>query len=115
LLSVGGNKLPVWDAERFSLLDRGFIYCIAHVRGDVTMGWKYYEEGKLLNKINSFNDLITCAKHLIQEGYTTSKKLAIYGRSAGGLLVTAAANMRPGTSNTHTHTHLYIFIYDMYE
>ncbi len=59
------------------------------------MGYHWYEQGKLLNKKNTFTDFIACAEHLIEEGYTTPSKLAIHGRSAGGLLIGAVVNMRP--------------------
>lgn len=78
-----------------SLLDRGFIYAYCHPRGSAINGWKWYEQGKGLHKMNTFLDFITCAEHLIYEGYTTADQLGIFGRSAGGLLVTAVANLRP--------------------
>eukprot|EP01114_Cavostelium_apophysatum_P015564 TRINITY_DN4263_c0_g1_i2.p1 TRINITY_DN4263_c0_g1~~TRINITY_DN4263_c0_g1_i2.p1 ORF type:complete len:1105 (+),score=316.09 TRINITY_DN4263_c0_g1_i2:279-3593(+) len=93
--AYGTLKHASFSAERLSLLDRGIIFAFAHVRGDATMGWSWYEEGKFTSKKNTFLDFISCAEHLISEGYTTPDKLAIWGRSAGGLLVTAVANMRP--------------------
>lgn len=77
-----------------SMADRG-IYAFAHVRGGGDCGRRWHDEGKLRNKINTFTDFICCAEHLIQQGYTSSSKLAIYGRSAGGLLVGSVLNMRP--------------------
>ena len=86
---------PMFDAARLSLLDRGFVYAIAHVRGGGEMGREWYEEGKLLHKTNTFDDFIACASELIAQGYTTPRRLAIRGRSAGGLLVGAVLNSRP--------------------
>jgi oligopeptidase B len=93
--AYGDLKVPSFSAERLSLLDRGFIFAIAHIRGDATMGWHWYEDGKLLKKKNTFTDFIACAEHLVNEAYTTVDKLAIHGRSAGGLLIGAVVNMRP--------------------
>jgi oligopeptidase B len=78
-----------------SLLDRGFVYAIAHARGSSAMGRSWYEDGKLLNKKNTFTDFIACAEHLIKAGYTHKEKLAIFGGSAGGLLVSAVMIKRP--------------------
>ena len=86
---------PRFDSSRLSLLDRGFIFAIAHVRGGGEMGRPWYEDGKLLNKRNTFTDFIACAEHLIAERYTSSERLAILGGSAGGLLIGAVVNMRP--------------------
>jgi oligopeptidase B len=86
---------PIFTASRLSLLDRGFIYAVAHVRGGSDMGNGWYEEGKLAKKPNTFKDFISCAEFLIKEGYTSREKLAIYGRSAGGLLIGAVVNARP--------------------
>jgi oligopeptidase B len=87
------------DAEfiphRLSLLDRGFVYAIGHIRGGSDLGRAWYDDGKVLKKKNSFTDFIACAGHLIKEGYTSKEKLAIMGVSAGGLLVTASMVMRP--------------------
>jgi oligopeptidase B len=87
------------DAEftpnRISLLDRGFVYAIGHIRGGSDLGREWYEDGKVFNKKNSFTDFIACAEHLINEGYTSKERLAIYGVSAGGLLVNACMIMRP--------------------
>lgn len=82
-------------SSRFSLLDRGFVFAIGHIRGGLDMGRAWYEEGRVFNKINTFTDFIACAEHLIKEGYTSKEKLGIMGVSAGGLLVTASMIMRP--------------------
>src|SRR5262249_53166697 len=68
---------PMFDPARLSLLDRGFIFAIAHVRGGGELGRKWYEEGKLLHKRNTFSDFIACAEHLVREGYTQPSLLAI--------------------------------------
>jgi oligopeptidase B len=86
---------PMFDPARLSLLDRGAVFAIAHVRGGGEMGRRWYEDGKLLHKRNTFDDFIACAEHLVDEGYTTPRPLAIRGRSAGGLLIGAVLNMRP--------------------
>lgn len=86
---------PNFKASRLSLLDRGFIYAIAHVRGGGDMGRQWYENGKLLKKKNTFTDFIDCAEYLIEKKYCTKEKLCINGRSAGGLLIGAVLNMRP--------------------
>eukprot|EP00455_Lapot_gusevi_P045978 TRINITY_DN596_c0_g1_i5.p1 TRINITY_DN596_c0_g1~~TRINITY_DN596_c0_g1_i5.p1 ORF type:complete len:750 (-),score=168.38 TRINITY_DN596_c0_g1_i5:8-2017(-) len=86
---------PVFSAVRLSLLDRGFIFALAHVRGGAEMGSQWYEAGKLNNRCNTFHDFVACAEFLIKEGYTSQDKLAIYGRSAGGTLIGAVLNMRP--------------------
>lgn len=86
---------PGFNSQRVSLLDRGFIYAIAHVRGGGEMGRSWYEQGKLLNKMNTFTDFIACAEHLIHEKYTIPDNLVMAGGSAGGLLVGAVANLRP--------------------
>ena len=86
---------PVFNSTRLSLLDRGFIFAIAHIRGGQEMGRSWYEDGKLLKKKNTFTDFINCAEFLIKEKYTSKEKLCIMGASAGGLLVGAVINMRP--------------------
>jgi len=93
--SYGLSSDPEFDARRLSLLDRGFAFAIAHVRGGSELGRAWYEQGRLMHKKNSFTDLIACAEHLIALGYTSPQRLAIMGGSAGGLLVSAAATMRP--------------------
>ena len=86
---------PMFDPVRLSLLDRGFAFAIAHVRGGGEMGRGWYEDGRLLRKRNTFSDFIACAEHLVAEGYTAPNRLAIRGRSAGGLLIGAVLNQRP--------------------
>ncbi|OVA10737.1 Peptidase S9 [Macleaya cordata] len=86
---------PYFKASRLSLLDRGFIYAIAHIRGGGEMGRQWYENGKLLKKRNTFTDFIACAEYLIENKYCSKEKLCINGRSAGGLLMGAVLNMRP--------------------
>jgi oligopeptidase B len=86
---------PSFSSSNLSLLDRGMIVAIAHVRGGEEMGRAWYEGGKLLNKPNSFTDFIAAAEHLIAEGYTAPDRLAITGGSAGGLLMGAVTNLRP--------------------
>ena len=93
--SYGFSNDPWFDACRLSLLDRGFAFAIAHVRGGSELGRAWYEQGRLMHKKNSFTDLIACAEHLVAQGYTSPQRLAILGESAGGLLVSAAATMRP--------------------
>ena len=86
---------PMFDPARLSLLDRGFVFAIAHVRGGGEMGREWYEQGRLLRKCNTFEDFIACAEKLITDGYAAPESLAIRGRSAGGLLIGAVVNMRP--------------------
>lgn len=86
---------PIFSTSRLSLLNRGFVYAVAHVRGGADMGNGWYEEGKLGKKTNTFSDFCSVAEFLISEGYTIPKKLAIYGRSAGGLLIGAVINKAP--------------------
>jgi oligopeptidase B len=93
--AYGSSMDPYFSSRRLSLLDRGFVYAYAHVRGGGEKGEVWYEQGKMLNKMNTFTDFITCAEFLIDEGYTTPKQLLTYGGSAGGLLVGAVLNMRP--------------------
>ncbi|MEK6480698.1 S9 family peptidase [Catalinimonas sp. 4WD22] len=93
--SYGINSEPYFNANRISLLDRGFIFAIAHIRGGADMGEEWYKSGKLLHKKNSFDDFISCAKHLIKEGYTDDKHLCALGGSAGGLLMGAVINSKP--------------------
>ncbi|KAH7571212.1 hypothetical protein JRO89_XS05G0267800 [Xanthoceras sorbifolium] len=86
---------PSFKASRLSLLDRGFIYAVAHIRGGGEMGRQWYENGKLLQKKNTFTDFIASAEYLIENKYCSKEKLCIDGRSAGGLLIGAVLNMRP--------------------
>ena len=97
--SYGNSTEPFFNATRLSLLDRGFVYAIAHVRGGQEMGRRWYEDGKLLNKKNTFTDFIDCGEHLIKEGYTSADHLYAYGGSAGGLLMGAIVNMKPDLWN----------------
>lgn len=98
--SYGSSRDVRFSANRLTLLDRGFVYAIAHIRGGGDMGRPWYEDGKMLNKRNTFTDFIACAEHLIKEGYTSSDLLAIRGGSAGGLLMGAVTNMRPDLFKT---------------
>jgi oligopeptidase B len=93
--SYGYSSDPWFSSDRLSLLDRGFVFAIAHIRGGQEMGRYWYEDGKLLKKKNTFTDFIACAEHLIAEKFTNPKKLFALGGSAGGLLMGAIANMRP--------------------
>ncbi|KAJ4709953.1 Prolyl oligopeptidase family protein [Melia azedarach] len=86
---------PSFSSSRLSLLDRGFIFAIAHVRGGGEMGRPWYENGKFLKKKNTFTDFIACAEYLIGNRYCTKEKLCILGRSAGGMLIGTVVNMRP--------------------
>ena len=97
--SYGNTIDPSFSISRLSLLDRGFIYAISHVRGSEYLGRDWYENGKLLNKKNSFNDFVDSTKFLISEGYTSTKHCYAYGGSAGGLLMGAVINMAPELYN----------------
>ena len=93
--SYGYTITPYFSTTRLTLLDRGFIYAIAHIRGGEYLGRKWYEDGKLLNKKNTFTDFIDCSKYLIKEKYTSNEHLFAEGGSAGGLLMGAVVNMNP--------------------
>ncbi len=93
--SYGANIDPGFRSHRLSLLDRGFVFAIAHVRGSQTLGRPWYEDGKLFNKKNTFTDFIDAGEFLVAEGYTSKDKLFAEGRSAGGLLMGAVTVMRP--------------------
>ena len=93
--AYGASLDPVFSPALISLLDRGFVYAIAHVRGGGLMGEGWHEAGRMLAKPNSFVDFIAVAEHLIDAGYTAPERLAARGGSAGGLLVGAALNLRP--------------------
>ena len=93
--SYGSTIDPYFSSVRLSLLNRGFIYAISHVRGGEYLGRPWYEEGKLLYKKNTFLDFIECSKHLIKANYTSQENLYAYGASAGGLLIGAVVNMAP--------------------
>ncbi|MEJ6764599.1 MAG: S9 family peptidase [Flavobacteriaceae bacterium] len=97
--SYGNTIDPSFSISRLSLLDRGFIYAISHVRGSEYLGRDWYENGKLLNKKNSFNDFVDSTKFLISEGYTSAEHCYAYGGSAGGLLMGAVINMAPELYN----------------
>lgn len=97
--SYGYSIEPGFNSNRLSLLDRGFAYAIAHIRGGEEMGRQWYEDGKLFKKMNTFNDFIDCAEYLVKAHYTDSSHLYAMGGSAGGLLMGAIVNMRPGLWN----------------
>jgi len=97
--SYGINIDPYFSSTRLSLLDRGFIYAIAHIRGGEELGREWYENGKLLKKKNTFTDFIDCSKFLITEKYTSSEHLYAEGGSAGGLLMGAIINREPELYN----------------
>ena len=93
--SYGHSMEPYFSSVRLSLLDRGFGFAIAHIRGGEEMGRQWYENGKLLKKKNTFNDFIDCAKHLIKKGYSSYPKVYAMGGSAGGLLMGVVVNQAP--------------------
>lgn len=97
--SYGSTIDPYFSTARLSLLDRGFIYAIAHIRGSEYLGRSWYEDGKLLKKKNTFTDFIDCSKSLIAQGYTSTNHLYAMGGSAGGLLMGAIVNMAPELYN----------------
>jgi oligopeptidase B len=103
LNGYGAYGIPTdasFSSNRLSLVDRGFVYAIAHVRGGGELGRTWYEDGKLLRKKNTFTDFIHCAEFLIEQRYVSPKKIAICGGSAGGLLMGAVMNMRPDLFTT---------------
>ena len=93
--SYGSTMDPSFSSTRLSLLDRGFAFAIAHIRGSQTYGRPWYEDGKMFNKMNTFTDFIDCSKYLIQENYTSADHLFAMGGSAGGLLMGAVVNLAP--------------------
>lgn len=93
--SYGATIDPRFSSVRLSLLDRGFVYAIAHIRGGQTLGRQWYEDGKMYKKKNTFNDFIDCGEYLIEQNYTNTDRLFAMGGSAGGLLMGAVVNMRP--------------------
>ncbi|WP_298223083.1 S9 family peptidase [Flavobacterium sp.] len=97
--SYGISMDPYFSSTRLSLLDRGFVYAIAHIRGGEDLGRQWYEDGKLLKKKNTFTDFIDCSKYLIAEKWTSPEHLYAEGGSAGGLLMGAVANMAPQLYN----------------
>ena len=98
--SYGITTDPGFSSERVSLLDRGWIYAMAHIRGSGDLGRRWYESGKFLHKKNTFTDFIACAELLIAQKYTSADRLAIMGGSAGGLLMGAVMNLRPDLFHT---------------
>jgi oligopeptidase B len=91
-----GHAIPAsFSTNRLSLVDRGFVYAIAHIRGGTDKGWRWYREGKLAHKENTFRDFIAAAEHLIRERFTSKGRIVAHGGSAGGMLMGAVANMRP--------------------
>lgn len=93
--SYGASTDPYFSSNRLSLLDRGFVFAIAHIRGGQELGRQWYEDGKLLKKMNTFTDFTACSDYLIEQKYTNSENLFAMGGSAGGLLMGAIANLRP--------------------
>jgi oligopeptidase B len=93
--SYGYSMTPSFSSARLSLLDRGMIYVIAHIRGGAEMGEKWRQDGRMFKKLNTFNDFVDSADWLVKNKYTSSDKLVIQGGSAGGLLMGAVTNMRP--------------------
>ncbi|MEM9978669.1 MAG: S9 family peptidase, partial [Cyanobacteria bacterium P01_D01_bin.2] len=93
--SYGASSSAYFSSIRLSLLDRGVVYAIAHIRGGGELGRPWYEDGKFLHKKNTFTDFIACGEYLVENQWTRADKLAIYGGSAGGLLMGAVLNMRP--------------------
>jgi oligopeptidase B len=93
--SYGYSIDPGFSSARLSLLDRGFVFAIAHVRGGEELGRAWYENGRMEHKMNTFNDFIDCAEHLVKERHADPRRLFCMGGSAGGLLVGAVVNMRP--------------------
>jgi len=97
--SYGYTVDDSFSVSRLSLLDRGFIFALAHVRGGEYLGRSWYDDGKLLNKMNTFTDFISCSEYLITHGYTSSEHLYAMGGSAGGLLMGAIVNIKPSLYN----------------
>ncbi len=93
--SYGYSMEPYFSSTRLTLLDRGFVYAIAHIRGGQEMGRYWYEEGKMFNKMNTFTDFNACAEFLIAEKFTSPEHLFAMGGSAGGLLMGAIINLQP--------------------
>ncbi len=98
--SYGYTVEPTFNSNRVSLLDRGFAFAIAHVRGGQEMGRAWYDDGKMFKKMNTFTDFIDVADHLVRERYTAPDRLAAHGGSAGGLLMGVVANLRPALFRT---------------
>jgi len=94
--SYGATMDPAFAVSRVSLLDRGFLYALAHIRGGQEMGRRWYEDGKLLKKMNTFTDFIDVTRWLVKEGWADGRRVSAMGGSAGGLLMGAVSNMAPG-------------------
>ena len=97
--SYGYSSFPNFQSPIISLLDRGFIFAIAHIRGGQEMGRKWYDDGKMLSKKNTFHDFIDCGEYLVKEKYTSKRHIYANGGSAGGLLMGAVVNLRPDLFN----------------
>ena len=97
--SYGNSMEATFSSSRLSLLDRGFVFAMTHIRGGEEMGRQWYEDGKMMNKINTFTDFISCGEFLIEQGFTSKDHLYAEGGSAGGLLMGAVVNMRPDLWN----------------
>ena len=95
--SYGSTMEPTFDSDVLSLVDRGFGYGIAHIRGGQEMGRRWYDDGKMMKKKNTFNDFIDVAEYLVRERYTSPSRLVANGASAGGLLMGVVATWRPGS------------------
>jgi oligopeptidase B len=93
--AYGHAMEPAFSIRNLSLVDRGWIWATAHIRGGSDKGWGWFLDGRKANKPNTFTDFIACAEHLVAEGYATKGKIAAYGGSAGGMLMGAVANLRP--------------------
>jgi oligopeptidase B len=93
--SYGASMTPSFSSSRLSLLDRGVIYALAYIRGGGELGEEWRQQGRMMQKMNTFNDFIDCADFLVKNRFTSSNRLVIQGGSAGGLLVGAVVNMRP--------------------
>ena len=93
--SYGASQAPTFSSARLSLLDRGVVYALAYIRGGGELGEEWREQGRMMQKMNTFTDFIDCADHLVKNKYTSAGRLVIQGGSAGGLLMGAVVNMRP--------------------
>ena len=93
--SYGNSIDPTFSSSRLSMLDRGFVFAIAHIRGGEELGREWYDNGKMEHKVNTFNDFIDCADALVKQKYADPERLFAWGGSAGGLLMGAVVNMRP--------------------
>jgi oligopeptidase B len=98
--SYGAAIPDSFGSERFSLIDRGVTYAVAHIRGGGELGKKWHDAGRMMNKKNTFTDFIACAEFLVKQGYTQPSRLAMIGGSAGGLLMGAVLNLRPDLFHT---------------